>query len=32
MSKRRTHRCEFKTMVAMEAITGRKTMPEIAAD
>jgi transposase-like protein len=32
MSKRRTHGCEFKTMVAIEAINGRKTLQEIAAD
>jgi transposase len=32
MSKRRTHSPEFKARVAMEAITGRKTIQEIAAD
>ena len=32
MSKRRTHSPEFKAMVAMEAISGRKTLQEIAAD
>ena len=32
MSKRRTHSPEFKARVAMEAISGRKTMQEIAAD
>jgi transposase len=32
MSKRRTHSPEFKTKVAMEAISGRKTHPQIAAD
>ena len=32
MSKRRTHRPEFKARVAMEAISGRKTIQEIAAD
>ena len=32
MSKRRTHSPEFKTRVAMEAISGRKTIQEIAAD
>ena len=32
MSKRRTHSPEFKAKVAMEAIIGRKTLQEIAAD
>lgn len=32
MSKRRTHSPEFKARVAMEAISGRKTIEEIAAD
>ena len=32
MSKRRTHIPEFKAKVAMEAISGRKTIQEIAAD
>jgi putative transposase len=32
MSKRRTHTPEFKARVAMEAISGRKTIQEIAAD
>jgi transposase-like protein len=32
MSKRRTHSPEFKAKVAMEAISGRKTLQEIAAD
>jgi transposase-like protein len=32
MSKRRTDRPEFKARVAMEAISGRKTIQEIAAD
>ena len=32
MNKRRTHRPEFKAKVAMEAISGRKTIQEIAAD
>ena len=32
MSKRRTHSPEFKSRVAMEAISGRKTIQEIAAD
>jgi transposase-like protein len=32
MSKRRTHNSEFKARVAMEAISGRKTIQEIAAD
>ena len=32
MSKRRTHSPEFKARVAMEAISGRKTLHEIAAD
>jgi putative transposase len=32
MSKRRTHSPEFKAKVAMEAISGRKTIQEIAAD
>jgi transposase-like protein len=32
MNKRRTHSPEFKARVAMEAISGRKTIQEIAAD
>jgi putative transposase len=32
MSERRTHNPEFKARVAMEAISGRKTLQEIAAD
>ena len=32
MSKRRTHSPKFKARVAMEAISGRKTIQEIAAD
>ena len=32
MSKCRTHSLEFKARVAMEAISGRKTLQEIAAD
>jgi putative transposase len=32
LSKRRTQSPEFKARVAMEAISGRKTMQEIAAD
>ena len=32
MSKRRTHSSEFKARVAMEAISGRKKIQEIAAD
>jgi transposase-like protein len=32
MTKRRTHSPEFKDRVAMEAISGRKTIQEIAAD
>jgi len=32
MSKRRSHSPEFKAKVAMEAISGRKTIQEIAAD
>jgi transposase-like protein len=32
MSKRRTHSPEFEARVAMEAISGRKTIQEIAAD
>ena len=32
MTKRRTDSPEFKARVAMEAISGRKTLPEIAAD
>jgi transposase-like protein len=32
MSKRRTHSHEFKVRVAMEAISGRKILQEIAAD
>ena len=31
MSKRRTHSPELKAKVAMEAISGRKTIQEIAA-
>jgi putative transposase len=31
MSKRRTHSPEFKARIAMEAISGRKTLQEIAA-
>ena len=31
MSKRRTLSPEFKAMAAMEAISGRKTLQEIAA-
>lgn len=31
MSKRRAHSPEFKARVAMEAISGRKTLQEIAA-
>ena len=31
MSKRRTHRPDFKVRVAMSAISGRKTIQEIAA-
>jgi putative transposase len=31
MSKRRTHSPEFKDRAAMEAISGRKTIQEIAA-
>jgi transposase-like protein len=31
MSKRRTHSPEFKARGAMEAISGRKTLQEIAA-
>jgi len=32
MSKRRTHSPEFKARVAMEAISGRKSIQEIAAE
>ena len=32
MSKRRTHSPEFKARVTMEAISGRQTIEEIAAD
>jgi len=32
MSKRRTHSPEFKAKVTMEAISGRKTLQENAAD
>jgi transposase-like protein len=32
MCKRRTHSAEFKARVAMEAISGRKTIQDIAAD
>ena len=32
MNKRCTHSPEFKAKVAMEAISGRKTIQEIAAD
>jgi transposase-like protein len=32
MSKRRTHSPEFKAKVAIAAISGRKTLQEIAAD
>ena len=32
MSKRRTHSPEFKARVAMEEISGRKTLQKIAAD
>ena len=32
MGKRRTHSPEFKARVAMEAISGRKTIQEIAAN
>ncbi len=32
MTKRRAHSPEFKAKVAMEAISGRKTLQEIAAD
>ena len=32
LSKRRTHSPKFKARVAMEAISGRKTLQEIAAD
>jgi transposase-like protein len=32
MNKRRTHRPQFKARVAREAISGRKTIQEIAAD
>jgi putative transposase len=31
MSKRKTHSPEFKARVAVQAITGRKTLQEIAA-
>ena len=32
MSNRRTHSPEFKAKVAMEAMSGRKTLQQIAAD
>ncbi len=32
MSKRRTNRPDFMARVAMEAISGRKTLQEIAAE
>jgi transposase-like protein len=32
MSKCRTHRSEFKARIAMEAISGLKTLQVIAAD
>jgi putative transposase len=32
MTKRRTHSPEFKARVAVEAISGRKTLQVIAAD
>jgi putative transposase len=32
MSKRRTHSPEFKAKAAMEAISGRNSLQEIAAD
>ncbi len=32
MSKRRTHSPEFKARVAMDVVSGRKTIQEIAAD
>jgi transposase-like protein len=32
MSNRRTHSPEIKARVAMEAISGRKTLQELAAD
>ncbi len=32
INKRRTHSPEFEAKVAMEAISGRKTLQEIAAD
>lgn len=32
MSKRRTHSTNFKARVAMEAISGRKTIQEITVD
>ena len=32
MSERRTHSPEFKSRVAMEAISGRKTLQKVAAD
>jgi transposase-like protein len=32
MSKRRAHSPEFKARIAMEAISGRKTIQEIAAN
>jgi putative transposase len=32
LSKRRIHSPEFKARVAMEAISGRKSIQEIAAD
>jgi transposase-like protein len=32
LHKRRTHSLEFKARLAMEAISGRNTIQEIAAD
>jgi len=32
MSKRRTHSPEFKARAAMEVVSGRKSIQEIAAD
>jgi transposase-like protein len=32
MSKRRTHSPEFKARVAMDVVSGRKTIQEITAD
>ena len=32
MNKRRTHSPEFKAKVAMEAISGRRTIQEIASE